>query len=478
MRIALESNLDLEISRSLVRDAGEEIEVRRAEFDPTAVLDGTYANRRQPVASSDLDGADRPESNDSLAAAAVEKQFSSGMRLVVRSDLYDRNETNSSFARINPEFNSALRLDVSQPLLKNAGAAVNLAPIRLAALGYDRANIEATATLIDTLVDTEQAYWTLVAATAAEDIRRRSLDLADLIVRESAERRKVNLATQIDVLEAEASASEKREALLISVRNTREAADQLFEVMGILREIQPGGLDLEALPSSDGALPDPVDSFQQALETSPESLLYQNAIRAREVELAAARRNRLPELDLNLNSGILGRGDAQSDALAKVGERDGYFWEVGLRFRVPWGLRLEKAQLAQALEALERAQVERRRGELGLLAQIRSACRDIELARERIDAASVTAELNRQRFEQRKSERAAGESTMRDLLEAQEDLEDASLRVIESRVELLRSIVLLGQLEGSLPQRHGIDIGPPGAVLGVPGQAVRPGPAK
>ncbi len=452
---AVERNLDLASSRSSADETYYGIGIALADFDPALTTSATGGDRRSPTASSELEGADQPVSESGSLQGGVEKKFATGTTVGIDATAFDRDRTNSSFARINPEFNSALTLSLTQPLLKGAGRDSNLAALRLAALAYDRASLETRSELLQVLLDTEQAYWTLVAAVATEEIRRGALDLADFLIEEAEARRVANLATPVDVLEARASAAQKREDLLVAANATRDAADGLFRVLGILAEAEPGALDLQPLPTAIPSAPDPRSSFEQAIVHAPESLLFENTIRREEVNLAEARDSRQPQLDVSLDLGVLGRGGSPGRSYTRLLERNGRFWEARVEMRVPWGFRLEKAQLAQARESVHRALIDRNNAELQIYADIREAARTITLAGERIEAAQLTAEVNEVRFEQTKEERAAGTSTFRDLLEAQDEMEAARLRVIQARVDLLVAVVTLAQLEGTLPERYG-----------------------
>lgn len=455
---AVTENLSLRIRRSLTGDARQDIEIERSVFDLVFTSEGLVSERVQPVASSALDGALQPESASERVASGVSKRFSTGATISVRSTVLDRGKTNSSFARLNPEYNSQLSLNLRQPLLKNRGKAANLEAIRQAGLGERRANIEVLAELNTVLLRTEQAYWTLVATVAAEEIRRNALELAGLLTEEVEERRKVNLATPVDVLEAKSAAATKREALLIAQNATKDAADVLFREMGILKAVEPGALVLEPLPEAAVDRPDADESFKRAIGQAPEMMVLRNVLNARELALAQVRRERYPQLDFTFSTGVMGRGNTQGASLEQLRERNGNFWRVGLELSLPWGFRRERARVAKARGAVERSLLNLRDVELQLLADIREAARSIALAGERVEAAKVTVELNTLRFEQQKEERKEGEATMRDLLEAQEEMEDAELRVIQAKVDLLRSTVALAQLEGALPGRYGIEL--------------------
>ena len=458
IRIAVRRNLDLQLERIGTFDAREAIEEARAPFDPAFTGNFNYNNQRSPEAGSDLDGAARPENNSTDVTTSLSKTFAPGTEVSLNGTLFDRSETNSSFALINPEFNNRFAIDIRQPLLAGGGRTVTLAPLRLAGLNAERADLNTLAELNRVLRATEDAYWDVVAAAARLEIRRQSRKLSKLIVDETEGRQIAELATRVDVLEARAALAESDEQVIIAESDSRDAADILFQVMGILLETRPGALLLDPLPLDSPTVPDATTVFARALETAPEARALDSQIRSRELDLAVARRNRLPRLDATFGTGALGRDGDASGSFRRGTEADGFFWEAGVEVSVPWGLRAERAGARRAAAALETARLDRKQADLALLGEIRAAVREITLADQQVYAASTTAELNRLRFEQRREERRAGLSTLRDTIEAEEEAEAAELRILEARVSRQKAAARLAALEGALPARYGIDI--------------------
>ena len=458
IRIAVRRNLDLQLERIGTLDAREAIEEARAPFDPALTGNFGYNDQRSPAAGSDLDGADQPESNSTDLTTSLSKTFAPGTEVSLNGTLYDRSETNSSFARINPEFNNRFAIDIRQPLLAGGGKVVTLAPLRLAGLTAERADLNTLAELNRVLRATEDAYWDVVAAAARLEIRRQSRELSKLILDETEGRQAAELATRVDVLEARAALAESDEQVIVAKSASRDAADALFQVMGILLESRPGALQLDPLPEDSPTVPDATTVFARALETAPEARALDSQIRSRELDLAVARRNRLPRLDATFGTGALGRDGDASGSYSRAAAADGFFWEAGVEVRVPWGLRAERAGARRAAAALESARLDRKQSDLALLTEIRAAVREITLADQQVYAATTTAELNRLRFEQRREERRAGLSTLRDTIEAEEEAEAAELRILEARVSRQKAAARLAALEGALPARYGIDI--------------------
>ncbi|MEZ5303651.1 MAG: TolC family protein [Verrucomicrobiales bacterium] len=457
---ALRHNLPLEAERLRVESAARDVTIAKSTFDPATAVQGAYSDRRSPVASSELDGASQPENKSSQISTSLEKRLATGATISLDADVLDRSETNSSFARLNPEYNSRVSLNLRQPLLKGSGIGFNRSEIKLAELGVDESHLSLEQRANDVLLAVETAYWRLAAVAQAVAIRKRAVALANLIEEEATERLKVELGTPLDVLEAQAALAERQEILLLAQKAERDARDLLWREMGVLGRAEPAFSAVQALPAA--ALPEGgiEGSYRRAAAAAPETLLADKAVQAREIQLMQAAKNKQPELDVGVRSGLLGRDGSQGRAAEALAERDGYFWEATLEFRIPWGLRAERARFEQAEKALAIEKLNADQARLELLAGIRSAWRDFELAQKRVSAAALTLELNQRRFEEQKAKRASGQSTMRELLEAQADMEDAELRLLEARVDLTNAEAEIARREGSMADRHGVSIAP------------------
>ncbi len=69
----------------------------------------------------------------------------------------------------NPRYVSELEIALRQPLLRNAGLQVNIAPIQVAQLAVDQSAWDFKRSLIDSVRSVAEAYWDLYAAQVAVD---------------------------------------------------------------------------------------------------------------------------------------------------------------------------------------------------------------------------------------------------------------------------------------------------------------------
>ncbi|HUF64129.1 MAG TPA: TolC family protein [Verrucomicrobiales bacterium] len=456
---ALQYNLDLRIERLEIAASFAGYEVARAEFDPSFFAQGNYRDSRSPIASSTLEGAARPEFNNGDLSLGIDHRLPTGADLSLSSVALDRRETNSEFSLLNPEYASAVTLSLRQPLLKNAGFDANLAPLRIAKLNIAQSNLALQAQALEVMRQAEIAYWLCVTTEKAVEIRQRSVHLARRIVTEVTERAAVDQATRIDRLEAEAGLVEREELLLDARRERDNAIDLLYRVMGTLLDDGDAVQDTPAfdpLPLTELGPQDSEESFGRALNYAPSYLLQKNREYEREIVLKQALRDRLPDLDLTAASGISGRSSDAFDSLKRSSDADGLFWQVGFIFRIPWGSRAERARLQLARIDLEREKLSTTRLRQDLYADIRAASREVTLSAQRLRSTEVSLVVNREKFEEQIFRRERQQSTIRDVLEAQEEADAAELRHLQARLQALQAVTLLAQFEGTLPSRYRI----------------------
>ena len=118
-------------------------------------------------------------------------------------------------------------------------------------------------------------------------------------------------------------------------------------------------------------------SFQMARANQPDYMAAKNSLEQLEIDVAAAKRNRMPELDLGGAVGYNALDRSASSSLNRLPDGDGYSWQVDLSLKLPWGARSEKARYNTALNNLHREQTRLRQLEQNLMVQIRAAVRSV-----------------------------------------------------------------------------------------------------
>ncbi len=383
----------------------------------------------------------------------ISQRLTSGATVNLNGSL-NRNETNNTFSTLNPAYNADLSLSVSQPLLKNAGFAVNKAAINRAELGVTRAGLDFRGQILQVVRNTEASYYNLVFAREQLKVRRMSLALAERLFEENKTRKNTGVATDLDVLQAEVGVANARRSVLEAEKLVRDRQDDLLNLIGQFEF--DSALGEVRLPADRPAIPDFAASYQLARSNQPEYQSVEASLKQLELDLLTARSANRPSLDLGGAVGHNARDRSTGRALNRLPDGDGYSWQVDLSLSMPWGMRGDRARLRIAQNNLEREQSRLQQVEQNLLAQVRAAVRAVETNLESADISAKATELSVRQYELEKARFDAGLSTSRLVLEAQDALERARVSELQAKVNLRTAIADLQRLEGSSLARYNI----------------------
>jgi outer membrane protein len=236
------------------------------------------------------------------------------------------------------EFDSFAGVTFVQPLLKNGGLAMGLSLMRMSREESEVAFQEYRRQLMQSLGQTEAAYWELRIAQERVALREKSLAVAEKILEDNRARVDNGKMSELEVQEAEAGVATRMSQLLEANQRLEETSNRLLQMFS-LPELDPSMMlvavdtpDLSEAPQIDLA-----DLRSKTLIYHPDVLIRQHRINQDELRVNYAKNQVLPQLDLRASYGYNGLGDSQSDAFDSVQEGDFPSWQVGLELRVPLG---------------------------------------------------------------------------------------------------------------------------------------------
>jgi outer membrane protein TolC len=175
------------------------------------------------------------------------------------------------------------------------------------------------------------------------------------------------------------------------------------------------------------------------------------------LEVARARSNLLPEVNLTGTGAFTGRDSDYQGAYRGAAERAGFDWTVGLEVNIPLGFREGRARLLQSKIRLGGGELARQQVEQDLRLQLRLARRALDSSIARITAATAARILAEEQFNQLRAQYGEGLSAIRDVLLAQDDMEQARLRELRARLDAAKSSVQLARFDGTLSMRHNLE---------------------
>ena len=455
---ALKKNFDLQIQGYSTDIARESLNVAKAGFEPTITANTSRNVSQAATQTSSLDGTSRTgaRSDNTTANVGVNQLIKETGGTVALTANTSRGATNSSFSTLNPAFGTGLTATVSQPLLKNAGSVVAQATYERSLIGLSIASLNYRSRVLTVIRDTENAYFNLVSARETLRIRQLSLELAQKLFDENQARRTSGMMTDLDVLTAEVGVANARRAVIQAEQSVRNQEDTLLNLIGPSDfTTRPGSVSFnefnEAMPSFDL-------SYKSARDNSPDYLATVAGIKQNEIDVATAKQNRLPTLNLNGSLGYNNTDSTYGDAFGNIYDHHGNNWSLGLQYSMPWGQHADQARYRSAKFTLNQQKARLDQFDQSMVVSVRSAVRSVETNVATVEIAAKTTELSARNYDLQKARFDAGLSTSRLVLQAQDDLESNRVAELAAKVALRSALSELHRLEGSSTARYKVEL--------------------
>lgn len=456
IRETLASNLGMRISRVAPEIADTRIIAADAQFDFEVFGSGTIRQSEQQRTFSQTEGTSSDQRN---FQTGVRRQLSTTGGTVTAQTNYSRRDSDAGVNVQNLAQTADLYLSYRQPLLRNFGSEVTRAQVNRAHAASESAWANFEEQMLGIIAEAEINYWRLATARHNLEFRETSLRLAERLLDEVQERQRLGLATRVEVLQAEAARAQRQEEIIEAEAALENAYDVIYQMLNRLDETTSDFPPVSALPEDSPEMPEFDRVWRMALERNPSLRAQDATIRQFEYDRISARNRTRPQLDLVLAGAYLGLDDSTArGAYESALDRDGNQWSVGLEFNMPWGFRAERADLRQAEKQIEREEMRQMELRQVLLRDTRRAYRNFQARTEAVRAARITLELRTAAYEQELGKYENGLATFREVLEAQNELDQAQVRYIETRFNRIQAEIELERVAGSLPERHSLVI--------------------
>jgi outer membrane protein TolC len=441
--LGLEGNRALAVQRAAPAIAATGEEAALAPFDTTLEAGASLSSERSP------DGAGG-------AATRTGGKVGAGARRVLQSGTELAGSLESSVTADPSSAATRLGASVTQPLLRDRGAAANLASVRQARLDVDLSRHELRGFAESLVAAVEQACWDYHLAGRRVEIVERSLRLAEDQLAEVRERIAVGRLAEIEQVAAEAEVALRHEALI----NARSALATAR--LDLLRLVNPPGerpLDRDVAITDPPLLPaaeaEPLaDLVAGALARRPDLAQARLQLERGDLELVKTRNGLLPRLDLFVALGKTGYADSFGGSL----DLDGPGHDLAAGLTLTFALDNRAARAAERRATLLRGQAAEALANLEQLAEVDVRTAAIETARQReqVAATAVALRLQGEKLRAETEKFRVGASTAFLVAQAQRDLLAAETDAEGAVVGLLKALVDLRRLDGSLLERRGI----------------------
>jgi outer membrane protein len=455
---ALEKNFSVRIQNFSTEQAKDSVIIAKAGYDPTLNLNSQKSVTKDASLTIPTTGqiAGGLYTNSDASILSVSQKIPTGGTISANSDL-NRDREVPAAEWVNPTYTSDVSLSLTQPLLQGAGIDYNLAAIRRAKLGVQIADLNFKSTVLTVIFNVETAYYNLIFAREQYKVQEDSLRLAQELYDENVVKRQTGVLTDLDVLQAQVGVATARSQLILDEQTVQNDEDVLLQSLS-QRDFsgQVGPVDFPPMENNPEVSFDL--SYKLARDNGPDLAIIQATIEQFKLDALTAKRNALPELDVNGAIGYNSLGQSYGGALDQALHNQGHSWQAGVTLNFPIGLRANRALYHQALDSQRSEETTFEQEDENLTVQVRSAVRAVQTGIESVRASTETATLSEQQYELEKAKFDAGLVTSLDVLQEQNALLAARVAELQAKVNLRTAIANLHFLEGSSLQLYHVNL--------------------
>jgi outer membrane protein TolC len=453
MRLGRTGNVALKAAALLPQQARMDLLFNEAAFVPELFGGGGIDQGQRPgFRSAQLGGFQvQPVSTQTLDAQLGWRQ-----RLVTgglfelafqptRTDFYSSDFT---------QYQSVYTASYRQPLLRGAWTDYATAPISAARHQANQAEQQYERSVQDTLLQIVRAYWELVFARENWRVQQTALAVAVEQLRITDERIRVQALAPRDRVADEAEVARRREQLITAENAIRAQEDALRQLLyegadaamwqSNLRPTSPMVVE----PAVDGL--EYEELVQVALQNRPDVKAVRSAVAAAEVVRLQADRDTLPGLDLVGGYSSDGVADDFRGAYYDATDQQFPDWSLRLEFSVPFGNQAARSRALRAKLEVERQQRLLHATTLDVTRQVREAVRNLQTLAQSIRASGESVRLATVNLDTERVKLQVGSSTAFEVQRRNQDLLEASTRLLRNQLDFRAAESALLHAQGLL----------------------------
>jgi len=358
------------------------------------------------------------------------------------------------------EFRTFIGATLSQPLLRNRGSKATSARIHVAERDRDIAFQTYRREMMRVLADAIAAYQQLVAAQERLVIRERSVEIVKELLASNRDRVAYGLIAESEILETEAGLSQRQSDAEETRQQVRDAMAQVRNYLSVNPDVYNG----TKLSTTDKLSVSDIDldlnvSLLRATSQAPEYLAAKTRAEREGIRVAYAKNQLWPQLDLRGSFGLNGLDTSPARSAEDAFQSDNQAWNVLMEFRLPLDggvgsrseLKAAKLRKKRSLHQIKAIEVE-------LANSVFTAIRNVEGARYRIDRHREVAAKSKTLLESELQNLELGLSTIRLVLQREQDLNRSQQLEIEALLVHKRALLNLELTRGTLLETHGVEV--------------------
>lgn len=475
---ALKNNLGLAAEMITPEIASRNVTLASEKFLPTISFNYNKQDTRN-ASYSFLDASDVVITRQDDYSIQLAQQLPTGGSFSF--SLYNYvNDSNRRFQTINPRYGSTLRINFSQPLLKDFGFRLGRREIIVAKYNRDVSEENFQKQLEDLIYSVESIYWNLVYSRENLKVKQQSLRLAQELLEKNKIEIEAGTLPPIERLTAEAEVSTREADIIEAEAMVKNYEDQLKTILNLAAEY-PDLKKVKVIPLDLPDIKKKEISYEEALRIAfqkrPDLQAAKIDLENRQFTLSYAKNQLLPDLRLHFaywSPGISGDQILYKDNNALTGIIVGRIqgrktdalkdalnfrfknWSAAVVVSLPINSVFTRAYYAQAKLSLDQAQLRLKNQEQLISLEISNAVRAVETNYQRAQAYRAARELAEKKLEAEQEKLKVGLSTNYLVLQYQRDLANSMTMELKALIDYNLSLANLDRVMGVGRERRNV----------------------
>ncbi|MGH9176077.1 MAG: TolC family protein, partial [Vicinamibacterales bacterium] len=311
--LALEQNIDLQVDRIDPQVQDYSIAVARSGWTP--VFFSSLQTRNQTNPPQDVFGGAETITDERLSSqAGVQQLLPFGGASYSASWNSGRVSTNNIFSSFNPQLNSQVAFNYTQPLLRNFRIDATRQQVQVSQKNREISEVQLQQSIAVTTRNVKNAYWDLVYANNNLAVQRQSLELAQRSFRDNRARVEIGTMAPLDIVQAEAEVAQREEGVILAEAAIARAEDRLRALISNPVD-QPEFWNTRLEPSDPPAFqPVSVDidaAVRNALAARTDLAATRKQIESNDISIRYFRNQSLPDVNALVNYSAIGLAGTQ-----------------------------------------------------------------------------------------------------------------------------------------------------------------------
>ncbi len=468
IRAALSNNTDIRLDRSQIEFAQNSLHRTHGPFDPLVTSSFADSRAKSPTITQ-IQGAPILDTLVQTTTFGYAQAFETGTNFQT-SFSTNKLSTNDSLSLVNPSLASNLQFTFTQPLLRKFGLFPNRAPILIAQRNLNQASAIFQGEVNDIILRTVGNYWNVVLARDSLTVQRKSLEEAQKSYDHDKKALSLGALPPLDIYRSESQVASRRVGVIQAEYALKQAEDQFRQVIGADLDPAIRALDVQLTdqPEPLGELPvtDITTTLARALANRPELEATRQQLTSDELSIRLAHNNLKPDLELSgfySGNGVGGNSVTAGNtglgtSLTQVFHFTYPAYGATLSLNLPLKNHSAEADLADAAVSRRRDQYQQRRTTQSITLEVTNAVHALEQAKLSMEASKVALDLAEKTLHADERKYELGAETVFFVLDAQTQLAQAELNLIQSQINFQIAVSQLDHSTGDLMEHHHVEI--------------------